>query len=40
MSLEDAQKLIMTARIQLGWVDISELEAEDATETDEDETEE
>ncbi|PZX22881.1 N utilization substance protein A [Rhodobacter capsulatus] len=40
MSLEDAQKLIMTARIQLGWVDISELEAEDATDTDEDETEE
>ncbi|TKD18186.1 transcription termination/antitermination protein NusA [Rhodobacter capsulatus] len=40
MSLEDAQKLIMTARIQLGWVDLSELEAEDATDTDEDETEE
>ena len=40
MSLEEAQKLIMTARIQLGWVDISELDAEDATDSDEDETEE
>jgi len=29
MSLEDAQALIMTARIQLGWVDPSELEAEE-----------
>ncbi|KEO52279.1 transcription termination factor NusA [Thioclava indica] len=34
MSLEEAQNLIMTARIQLGWVDPSELagEAEDETE--------
>ena len=28
MSLEEAQNLIMTARIQLGWVDPAELEAE------------
>ena len=27
MSLEEAQTLIMTARVQLGWVDLSELEA-------------
>ena len=34
MSLEEAQNLIMTARIQLGWVDPSELESpeDDATE--------
>ncbi|MBW0158446.1 transcription termination factor NusA [Sedimentimonas flavescens] len=36
VSLEDAQAFIMTARIQLGWVDPSEL----ATEAEEDETEE
>jgi len=36
VSLEAAQDLIMTARIQLGWVDPSEL----ATEAEEDETEE
>ncbi|MCT2541011.1 transcription termination factor NusA [Sedimentimonas flavescens] len=36
VSLEDAQAFIMTARIQLGWVDPSEL----AAEAEEDETEE
>ncbi|MGD9916787.1 MAG: transcription termination factor NusA [Paenirhodobacter sp.] len=41
LSLEDAQTLIMTARIQLGWVDPSELEAaEEAEETEEEATEE
>ncbi len=35
LSLEDAQALIMTARIQLGWVDPSELEAEDEAEEEE-----
>jgi N utilization substance protein A len=30
MSLEEAQHLVMTARIQLGWVDPNELEAADA----------
>ncbi|SOB95132.1 transcription termination factor NusA [Rhodobacter maris] len=41
MSLEDAQTLIMTARIQLGWVDPSELETAEAEEEDtEEETEE
>ncbi|KFE35065.1 transcription termination factor NusA [Thioclava atlantica] len=30
VSLEEAQTLIMTARIQLGWVDPSELEADEA----------
>ncbi|KEP70426.1 transcription elongation factor NusA [Thioclava dalianensis] len=39
MSLEEAQNLIMTARIQLGWVDPSELESE-AEEGAEDENEE
>lgn len=39
LSLEDAQQLVMTARIQLGWVDPSELEAE-AEEEIEDEAEE
>ena len=33
MSLEEAQHLIMTARIQLGWVDPADLEA-DEDETD------
>ena len=28
MSLEDAQNLVMTARVLLGWVDPAELEAE------------
>ncbi len=30
MSLEEAQHLVMTARVMLGWVDPSELEAEEA----------
>ena len=30
MSLEEAQDLVMTARIMLGWVDPEELEAEAA----------
>jgi N utilization substance protein A len=30
VSLEEAQHMIMTARVQLGWVDISDLEAEEA----------
>ncbi|WP_417245223.1 transcription termination factor NusA [Celeribacter sp.] len=35
MSLEEAQNLVMTARIQLGWVDPSDLETkEEATEDD------
>ncbi|MBU2889804.1 transcription termination factor NusA [Celeribacter halophilus] len=35
MSLEEAQNLVMTARIQLGWVDPSDLETkEEATEAD------
>ena len=38
MSLEEAQHLVMTARIQLGWVDPSELAtASDAVENEEDE---
>jgi len=38
MSLEEAQHLVMTARIQLGWVDPSELAtASDAVEVEEDE---
>ncbi len=35
LSLEDAQALIMTARIQLGWVDPSEIDAEDEAEEEE-----
>ncbi|WP_417806228.1 transcription termination factor NusA [Thioclava sp.] len=35
MSLEEAQNLIMTARIQLGWVDPSELAGEAEEETEE-----
>ncbi len=37
MSLEEAQHLVMTARVQLGWVDPAELEAkaEDEAETEE-----
>ena len=34
MSLEEAQKLIMTARVLLGWVDPTELEADNADEDD------
>ncbi|WP_372839918.1 transcription termination factor NusA [Phaeovulum sp.] len=38
MSLEEAQQLVMTARVQLGWVDPSELEAaEDVATTDDEE---
>lgn len=32
VSLEDAQKLVMTARIQLGWVDPADLEVEEEAE--------
>ena len=40
MSLEEAQNLVMTARIQLGWVDPSELApADDEEEADEEEAE-
>ncbi|TNF14072.1 MAG: transcription termination/antitermination protein NusA, partial [Rhodobacteraceae bacterium] len=39
VSLEEAQNLIMTARIQLGWVDPSELEAEDEGEAEDTEEE-
>jgi N utilization substance protein A len=38
MTLEDAQRLIMTARVQLGWVELSEIET--GEETEEEETEE
>ncbi|PIW72622.1 MAG: transcription termination/antitermination protein NusA, partial [Hydrogenophilales bacterium CG12_big_fil_rev_8_21_14_0_65_61_21] len=38
MSLEEAQNLVMTARVMLGWVDPTELEpAADAADADEDE---
>ncbi|MEL6243660.1 MAG: transcription termination/antitermination protein NusA, partial [Pseudomonadota bacterium] len=37
VSLEEAQNLIMTARIQLGWVDPAELEAKEASEETEEE---
>jgi len=40
VSLEEAQHLVMTARIQLGWVDPSELEAEAEDETEEEEVDE
>ncbi|WP_299203200.1 transcription termination factor NusA [uncultured Tateyamaria sp.] len=40
MSLEEAQQLVMTARILLGWVDPAELEAEAAEEDGEELTEE
>ena len=39
ISLEEAQDLIMTARIQLGWVDPSELEAEEAEGEEDEEAE-
>ena len=32
MSLEEAQHLVMTARVLLGWVDPAELESEEASE--------
>ena len=35
MSLEEAQHLVMTARIQLGWVDPTELEAAEGAEDEE-----
>ncbi|SMX46947.1 transcription termination factor NusA [Actibacterium lipolyticum] len=35
VSLEEAQNMVMTARIQLGWVDPAELVSEDDAETDE-----
>ncbi|MCM2561934.1 transcription termination factor NusA [Lutimaribacter sp. EGI FJ00015] len=39
VSLEEAQAMIMTARVQLGWVDLADLESDDAEagEADEDE---
>ncbi len=40
MSLEEAQHLVMTARVQLGWVDPSELEAVEAVATSDDENDE
>ncbi len=33
MSLEEAQHLIMTARVMLGWVDPAELETAEAKKT-------
>ncbi|MEZ5886804.1 MAG: transcription termination factor NusA [Paracoccaceae bacterium] len=39
VSLEEAQTLVMTARIQLGWVDPAELESADAEEESEEEAE-
>ena len=36
VSLEEAQHMVMTARVLLGWVDPSELEADEAEESDED----
>ena len=32
VSLEEAQHMVMTARVLLGWVDPAELEAEEASE--------
>ena len=40
MSLEEAQILVMNARIQLGWVDPEELAAAEAEELEGDEAEE
>lgn len=37
MSLEEAQHLIMNARVQLGWVDPAELEADESDEGDDEE---
>ena len=39
MSLEEAQHLVMTARIQLGWVDPSELEVSADVEEDAEDSE-
>ena len=40
MSLEEAQRLIMTARVMLGWVDPTDIEADAEEVSDEEETEE
>ena len=41
MAMEEAQHMVMTARIQLGWVDPADLEAEEAEDGEEEaETEE
>ncbi|KZY06328.1 MULTISPECIES: transcription termination factor NusA [unclassified Sulfitobacter] len=40
ISLEEAQDMIMTARVMLGWVDPADLETEEGEEEGEDETEE
>ncbi|KAF0676361.1 transcription termination factor NusA [Profundibacterium mesophilum] len=40
VSLEEAQAMVMTARIQLGWVDPADLEAEEGEEPDADPAEE
>ena len=40
VGLEEAQNMVMTARLQLGWVDLADLEADDAEEGEEAETEE
>ncbi|WP_425100787.1 transcription termination factor NusA [Tropicibacter sp. S64] len=40
VSLEDAQTMVMTARVLLGWVDPTELEADDEAEGDETEEQE
>tara|TARA_R110002049_G_scaffold44333_6_gene130259 strand:- start:119545 stop:121164 length:1620 start_codon:yes stop_codon:yes gene_type:complete len=40
ISLEDAQSMIMTARVMLGWVDPSELETDDAEGEDDEASEE
>jgi N utilization substance protein A len=39
VGLEEAQTLVMTARIQLGWVDPADLETDDADEADEEDQE-
>jgi N utilization substance protein A len=38
VGLEEAQNMVMTARVQLGWVDIADLEAEEAAEEGGEET--
>jgi N utilization substance protein A len=40
VSLEEAQNLVMTARVMLGWVDPTEMEADDVEEDDDTEEEE
>ncbi len=39
MSLEEAQNMVMTARILLGWVDPADLEAEEDAEAEDDDAE-